>query len=87
MKSCVLKSQRKSRWRRGTCYKLIIAEMPSVAAEKAKMVGTSKRETGYFSGSGSLLSWCIRHLIETAMPEKYDAAYDPIKQKKTMTRI
>ncbi|NLD46173.1 MAG: DNA topoisomerase 3 [Clostridiaceae bacterium] len=54
-----------------TFHKLIIAEKPSVAVELAKAVGATKRESGFISGSGYYVTWCVGHLIETAMPEDY----------------
>ncbi len=55
--------------------RLIIAEKPSVASEIAKVVGATKRESGYLSGNGYYVSWCVGHLIETAMPEEYREEY------------
>lgn len=55
--------------------KLIIAEKPSVASELAKVVGATKREAGFLSGNGYYVSWCVGHLIETAMPEDYKEDY------------
>lgn len=53
---------------------LIIAEKPSVANELAKVVGASKKESGFISGNGYYVTWCVGHLIETAMPEDYNAS-------------
>lgn len=52
--------------------RLIIAEKPSVAAELAKVVGSTKKEYGYYSGKDYLVSWCVGHLIELANPDAYD---------------
>ena len=52
--------------------KLVIAEKPSVAGEIAKIIGAGKREAGYYSGNGYLVSWCVGHLIQSAMPEDYN---------------
>lgn len=51
--------------------KLVIAEKPSVAGEIAKVIGATKREKGYLSGNGYYVSWCVGHLIQSAMPEDY----------------
>lgn len=51
---------------------LIIAEKPSVANELAKAVGALKKESGFISGNGYYVTWCVGHLIETAMPEDYN---------------
>ena len=50
---------------------LVIAEKPSVAAEIAKVIGAGKRGKGYHEGNGYLVSWCVGHLVELAMPEEY----------------
>lgn len=55
--------------------KLVIAEKPSVAKEIAGVIGASKKENGFFSGGDYLVSWCVGHLVETVMPEAYNAAY------------
>lgn len=53
-------------------YQLVIAEKPSVAGEIAKVIGATKRESGYFSGNGYYVTWCVGHLIQSAMPEDYN---------------
>lgn len=55
--------------------KLVIAEKPSVAAEIAKVLGANRRENGFYSGGDYYVSWCVGHLIETVMPESYNADY------------
>jgi len=52
--------------------KLIIAEKPSVANELAKAVDATKKESGFISGNGYYVTWCVGHLIETAMLEDYN---------------
>ena len=44
--------------------KLIIAEKPSVAQGIAKVVGADKKENGYMTGNGYVVSWCLGHLIQ-----------------------
>lgn len=56
--------------------KLIIAEKPSVAQSIATVVGATKKENGYLSGSDYIVSWCVGHLITPKMPEEYDAIYE-----------
>ncbi|KAA3167704.1 type IA DNA topoisomerase [Akkermansia sp. BIOML-A61] len=51
--------------------KTIIAEKPSVAREIARIVGATKREEGYFEGSGYAVTWAFGHLIQLAMPDGY----------------
>lgn len=52
--------------------KLIVAEKPSVAREIAAIVGADKSETGYLSGNGYYVSWCVGHLVSNAEPDQYD---------------
>ena len=56
-------------------YRLVITEKPSVAAAIAKVIGATERKDGYFQGSGYLVSWCVGHLVELAMPQAYDEKY------------
>lgn len=55
-------------------YQLVIAEKPSVAQSIAKVLGANSRKDGYLEGNGYLVSWCIGHLVELAMPESYNEA-------------
>ena len=57
-------------------YRLVITEKPSVAAAIAKVIGATKRNDGYFQGGGYLVSWCVGHLVELAMPQAYDEKYE-----------
>lgn len=54
---------------------LIITEKPSVARAIAEVVGATERQNGYLQGKGFLVSWCVGHLVELALPEVYDARY------------
>ena len=56
-------------------YKLVIAEKPSVAKSIAQVIGANNRRDGYYEGKGYLVSWCVGHLVELAMPEYYDEKY------------
>ncbi len=49
-----------------THHKLVIAEKPSVAQSIAAVLGATKRNDGYLSGNGYLVSWCFGHLAELA---------------------
>lgn len=64
-------SQNKS----GNAYQLVIAEKPSVAQSIAKVIGANSRKYGYLEENGYLVSWCIGHLVELAMPEAYNEAF------------
>lgn len=56
-------------------YRLVITEKPSVASAIAKVIGAKERKDGYFQGDGYLVSWCVGHLVELAMPQAYDEKY------------
>ena len=56
-------------------YRLVITEKPSVASAIAKVIGAKERKHGYFQGDGYLVSWCVGHLVELAMPQAYDEKY------------
>ena len=54
---------------------LVISEKPSVAQSIAKVLGAYKKEDGYLSGRDCIISWCLGHLAEYAMPEAYDEKF------------
>ena len=58
-----------------THHKLVIAEKPSVAQSIAAVLGATKRNDGYLSGNGYLVSWCFGHLAELAGADVYDEKY------------
>ena len=58
-----------------THHKLVIAEKPSVAQSIAAVLGATKRNDGYLSGNGYLVSWCFGHLAELASADVYDEKY------------
>ena len=41
----------------------------------AKILGANTKKDGYAEGNGYIVTWCIGHLIELAMPEAYDEKY------------
>ena len=55
--------------------RLVVTEKPSVAQAVAKVIGAYKREDGYLEGSGYLVSWCVRQLVELAQPQDSDEKY------------
>lgn len=55
--------------------KLIIAEKPSVARAIASVLGVTENRDGYMQGRGMLVSWCVGHLVELALPEAYSPEY------------
>ena len=54
---------------------LVIAEKPSVAQSIAAVLGATKKESGYLIGAGYIVSWCVGHLVELAMPQQYDERF------------
>ena len=55
--------------------KLVIAEKNSVARSIAAVLGASEKKKGYLEGNGYLVSWCVGHLVELAVPSEYDEKY------------
>ncbi len=55
--------------------RLVIAEKPSVAQSLSSVLGATKKESGYMTGSGYAVSWCIGHLVELAPAHLYDERY------------
>ena len=56
-------------------HKLVIAEKPSVAMSIAAVLGAKHRRDGFLLGAGCIVSWCVGHLVEPAMPQQYDDRY------------
>ena len=54
---------------------LIVAEKPSVAKSIANVVGAYQEKEGYLEGGDWIVSWCLGHLAEFALPEAYDEKY------------
>ena len=54
---------------------LFIAEKPSVGKAIAAVVGATEQKDGYMQGRGMIVSWCIGHLVELALPENYKDEY------------
>ena len=54
---------------------LVIAEKPSVARSIAEVIGAREKHEGYLQGHGFIVSWCIGHLVASAVPEEYDEKY------------
>ena len=61
-------------------YRLIIAEKPSVAKSIAEVLGVTRvnnaKHPTYLFSDEWLISWCIGHLVELAMPQDYDRRYE-----------
>ena len=56
-------------------HTLVVAEKPSVGQSIASVIGASSKQKGYLSGNGYIVSWCVGHLVELAMPQDYDDRY------------
>ncbi len=54
---------------------LVIAEKPSVARSIAEVLGAREKHDGYLQGHGFIVSWCVGHLIASAVPEEYDEKF------------
>ena len=54
---------------------LVIAEKPSVARSIAEVLGAREKHDGFLQGHGFIVSWCIGHLVASAVPEEYDEKY------------
>lgn len=53
---------------------LYIAEKPSLGRTIAVALGGGRSAQGLIQGNGWVVTWCVGHLYEQAMPEDYDAA-------------
>ncbi|MFI8748041.1 DNA topoisomerase III [Pseudomonas sp. NPDC077186] len=55
--------------------RLFLCEKPSQGKDIARVLGAGQRGNGCYSGAGSVVTWCIGHLIEAAPPEAYGEQY------------
>lgn len=55
--------------------RLFIAEKPSVARALAGELGRGFNKEGYIECGGDVVTWCVGHILEMAMPEAYDPKY------------
>ncbi|MBQ6555415.1 MAG: DNA topoisomerase III [Firmicutes bacterium] len=55
--------------------KLVLYEKPSVGNTVAKVLGVKSRKDGYIECSDHIVSWCIGHLVNLALPEEYGKEY------------
>ena len=54
---------------------LFIAEKPSVGKAIAAAIGATESKNGYMEGHGFMVTWCLGHLVELAMPEDYNKEF------------
>lgn len=55
--------------------RVFLCEKPSQGKDIARVLGADQRGDGYYRGSGTVVTWCIGHLIEAAPPEAYGEQY------------
>jgi DNA topoisomerase-3 len=55
--------------------RLFLCEKPSQGKDIARVLGAGQRGNGCYSGAGTVVTWCIGHLIEAAPPEAYGEQY------------
>ncbi len=55
--------------------KIVLAEKPSVGRELARVLGCTKRDTGYIEGPDYVVTWALGHLVELAQPAAYSERY------------
>lgn len=71
-----MNSEKKTNW----TFRLIVAEKPSVARTIAEVIGDMKpndpKEPRYLFNDEWMVSWCVGHLVELAMPQDYDRRYE-----------
>ena len=58
-----------------TSMMLIVAEKPSVGRAIAEVLGARESHEGYLEGHGVIVTWCVGHLVELALPEDYNPDY------------
>jgi len=54
---------------------LVLAEKPSVGRDLARVLGCTKKGSGYFEGEQYVVTWALGHLVTLAEPEDYDKKY------------
>ena len=54
---------------------LFIVEKPSVGKAIAAAIGATESKNGYMEGHGFMVTWCLGHLVELAMPEDYNKEF------------
>lgn len=55
--------------------RLFLCEKPSQGKDIARVLGAGQRGNGCYSGSGTVVTWCIGHLLEAAPPQAYGDQY------------
>ncbi|WP_313054502.1 DNA topoisomerase III [Pseudomonas lopnurensis] len=55
--------------------RVFLCEKPSQGKDIARVLGAGQRGSGCYSGPGTMVTWCIGHLVEAAPPEGYGERY------------
>ncbi|MGB7420918.1 MAG: DNA topoisomerase III [Comamonas sp.] len=55
--------------------RVFLCEKPSQGKDIARVLGAGQRGSGCYSGSGTVVTWCIGHLVEAVPPEGYGEQY------------
>ncbi|WP_191831843.1 DNA topoisomerase III [Pseudomonas fluorescens] len=55
--------------------RVFLCEKPSQGKDIARVLGAGQRGNGCYNGPGTVVTWCIGHLVEAAPPEGYDERY------------
>jgi DNA topoisomerase-3 len=55
--------------------RVFLCEKPSQGKDIARVLGAGQRGSGCYSAAGTVVTWCIGHLIEAAPPEAYGEQY------------
>lgn len=55
--------------------RVFLCEKPSQGKDIARVLGAGQRGSGCYNGSGTVVTWCIGHLVEAVAPEGYDERY------------
>ncbi|WP_207238101.1 MULTISPECIES: DNA topoisomerase III, partial [unclassified Pseudomonas] len=55
--------------------RVFLCEKPSQGKDIARVLGAGQRGSGCYSGAGSVVTWCIGHLVEAVQPEAYGEQY------------
>ena len=54
---------------------LVVTEKPSVGRTIASALNVKDSKDGYLEGNGMIVTWCVGHLVELALPEDYKPEY------------
>lgn len=61
--------------------KVFIAEKPSLGRAIAEGLGITQKSDGYIKCGNDIVTWCFGHLLDSAPPEHYNAAFKAWKRE------